>query len=39
MESELFKIIAAGGDIGIWVAVFVYMKIDKRLTVLETKAA
>ena len=35
IETELFQLIAAGGDVGVWVLVAVFWKQDKRLTALE----
>ena len=36
METEIFKLLAASGDIGIWVVLFVIWKLDRRVFKLET---
>ncbi len=35
---ELFQVLQAGGDVGVWVLVFLFHRFDLRISILEQKA-
>jgi hypothetical protein len=35
--SEFIQVIQAGGDVGVWVLVYLFHNFDKRVTLLEAK--
>lgn len=37
MEQEVFKLLAAGGDVGTWLVLFALYKLDKRVFMLESR--
>lgn len=39
MIEQFLQIVNAGGDVGVWVLVYMFHTIDKRITVLEHKVA
>lgn len=37
METEIFQILAAGGDVGVWALIVVIVRFDKRVSRIEWK--
>lgn len=38
MEGAVFEYLAAAGDLGIWLVVYGFWRLDKRITILEVRA-
>ena len=37
MVEEIFKILGAGGDVGVWALAFAVFKLDRRLVKIEVE--
>lgn len=37
MIEEIFKVIGAGGDVGVWALAFAVFKLDRRLVKIEVE--